>query len=98
MATSGLAPVPVPAGSDIPTYSQVPETTFDRRSYASSTHALLQRSRIMARPRFETPLLTCGSHAVDWADLATLDLSLFDEPGGKKQLAEQLFEAIQNIG
>lgn len=52
----------------------------------------------MARPRFETLLLTCGSYAVDWADLATLDLSLFDEPGGKKQLAKQLFEAIQNIG
>jgi hypothetical protein len=35
---------------------------------------------------------------VDWADLATLDLSLFDEPGGKKHLAKLLFEAIQNIG
>ncbi|KAJ5478284.1 Oxoglutarate/iron-dependent dioxygenase [Penicillium desertorum] len=64
MATSAPAPVPVPAGSDIPSYSQVPETTFD----------------------------------LDWADLATLDLSLFDEPGGKKHLAKLLFEAIQNIG
>ena len=35
---------------------------------------------------------------VDWADLATLDLSQFDQPGGKKQLANQLFEAIQKIG
>jgi hypothetical protein len=37
-------------------------------------------------------------YIVDWADLATLDLSLFDQPGGKDQLAKQLFDAIQNIG
>ncbi|KAJ5169353.1 Oxoglutarate/iron-dependent dioxygenase [Penicillium coprophilum] len=35
---------------------------------------------------------------LDWADLATLDLALFDQPGGKEQLAKQLFEAIQKIG
>ena len=35
---------------------------------------------------------------VDWADLATLDLSKFDQPGGKSVLAKQLFEAIQKIG
>ena len=35
---------------------------------------------------------------VEWADLATLDLSLFDKPGGKEQLAKQLHEAIQKIG
>ncbi|KAI3215137.1 hypothetical protein DTO012A9_10313 [Penicillium roqueforti] len=64
MATLTQPPAPVPTGSDIPTYSQVPETTFD----------------------------------LDWADLATLDLSVFDQPGGKEQLAKQLFEAIQNIG
>lgn len=40
----------------------------------------------------------CDWHIVDWADLATLDLSLFDQPGGKEQLAKQLFEAIHNIG
>ena len=28
----------------------------------------------------------------------TLDLSKFDQPGGKEALAKQLFEAIQNIG
>ncbi|KAF4771022.1 hypothetical protein HAV15_012574 [Penicillium sp. str.  len=64
MATLTQPPPPVPTGSDIPTYSQVPETSFD----------------------------------LDWADLATLDLSLFDQPGGKDQLAKQLFDAIQNIG
>lgn len=40
----------------------------------------------------------CDLYIVDWADLATLDLSLFDQPGGKNQLAKQLFDAIQNIG
>jgi isopenicillin N synthase-like dioxygenase len=35
---------------------------------------------------------------VDWADLATLDLSQFDQPDGKEKLAKQLFQAIQNIG
>lgn len=35
---------------------------------------------------------------MDWADLATLDLSQFDQPGGKEKLAKQLFQAIQDIG
>jgi hypothetical protein len=35
---------------------------------------------------------------VDWADLATLDLSNFDVPGGKEELANQLFNAIREIG
>ncbi|KAI1872033.1 uncharacterized protein JN550_004236 [Neoarthrinium moseri] len=37
-------------------------------------------------------------YELDWADLATLDLSLFDQPGGKERLANQLFDAIQKIG
>ncbi|KAK7417240.1 hypothetical protein QQX98_004674 [Neonectria punicea] len=37
-------------------------------------------------------------YKLDWADLVTLDLSKFDEPGGKATLAKQLFDAIQNIG
>ncbi|EKG17700.1 Isopenicillin N synthase [Macrophomina phaseolina MS6] len=37
-------------------------------------------------------------HELDWADLATLDLSQFDAPGGKQKLAAQLFDAIQNVG
>ena len=38
------------------------------------------------------------SHELDWADLATLDLSKFDAPGGKEELAKQLHNAIQQIG
>lgn len=35
---------------------------------------------------------------VEWADLVTLDLSTFDQPGGKELLAKQLFDALQNVG
>ena len=35
---------------------------------------------------------------MEWADLVTLDLSKFDQPGGKEALAKQLFEALQTIG
>ncbi|KAJ5162109.1 hypothetical protein N7492_007501 [Penicillium capsulatum] len=61
---STVIPPPAAATKDIPTYHQVPETSFD----------------------------------LDWADLATLKLDEFDQPGGKEQLAKQLFDAIQNIG
>jgi len=35
---------------------------------------------------------------LDWADLATLDLSLWDKPNGKHILADQLEKAIQEVG
>ena len=38
------------------------------------------------------------SKAVPWADLATLDLSLFNTPGGKEKLAKKLSHAIEKIG
>lgn len=38
------------------------------------------------------------THKLDWADLATLDLSKFNEPGGKEELAKQLHNAIEQIG
>jgi hypothetical protein len=38
------------------------------------------------------------THELDWADLATLDLSKFDAPGGKEDLAKQLHTAIEQIG
>ncbi|ETS75196.1 hypothetical protein PFICI_13680 [Pestalotiopsis fici W106-1] len=37
-------------------------------------------------------------YELDWAQLATLDLSQFDQPGGKEKLAKQLSEAIEKIG
>ncbi|PIA94103.1 hypothetical protein CB0940_07992 [Cercospora beticola] len=35
---------------------------------------------------------------LDWAELVTLDLSLFDQPNGKQQLADQLAYAAQHVG
>ena len=37
-------------------------------------------------------------HAVDYADLVTLDLSEFDQPGGKEKLAAQLKDAAHEVG
>lgn len=67
-------------------YTQVAETQHDRESSHSAFLHLCA-------------LLTCRAHLpVDWADLVTLDLAKFDEPGGKEFLARQLFEALQTIG
>lgn len=33
-----------------------------------------------------------------WADLVTLDLSKFDHPGGKQELAADFTRAIEEIG
>jgi hypothetical protein len=32
---------------------------------------------------------------LDWAPLSTIDLSRFDEPGGKQELAKQLYDAVK---
>lgn len=67
-------------------YTQVSETQHDREF----PHTVVLHL---------CTLLTCGAHVtVDWADLVTLDLAKFDEPGGKEALARQLFEALQTIG
>ncbi|KAL2105568.1 hypothetical protein VUR80DRAFT_8162 [Thermomyces stellatus] len=35
---------------------------------------------------------------LDWAELPKIDLSQFDEPGGKQKLADQLYDAITRVG
>jgi gibberellin 2-oxidase len=35
---------------------------------------------------------------LDWAPLAQIDLSRFDEPGGKQELAKQLYDAVTKVG
>ena len=35
---------------------------------------------------------------LDWAPLTTIDLSRFDEPGGKQELAKQLYDAATRVG
>ena len=39
-----------------------------------------------------------SKHELPWADLVTLDLSRFDEPGEKQRLARQLADAVHNVG
>lgn len=34
----------------------------------------------------------------NWADLVTLDLSKFDQPGGKQELAAEFTRAIEEVG
>ncbi|KAL4899317.1 hypothetical protein BDW74DRAFT_171597 [Aspergillus multicolor] len=38
------------------------------------------------------------SENLDWADLRTLDLSKFDQPGGKQELAAEFTKAIEDVG
>lgn len=71
------------AGS-LPAYKQVDETKHTRK-INDLVHLVPYQ-----------PLANVFS--VDWADLVTLDLSTFDQPGGKEALAKQLFNALQNIG
>ncbi len=35
---------------------------------------------------------------LDWAELPRIDLSRFDEPGGKQELAGKLYDAITRLG
>ena len=89
MAALTQTPVPAPIGSDIPTYDQLPETSFDCMCLLRCS--MCSTAILKAMTNVHIPV-------VDWADLATLDLSQFDQPGGKEQLAKQLFDAIQKIG
>ncbi|KAK6062870.1 flavonol synthase [Seiridium cupressi] len=36
--------------------------------------------------------------SMDWAELITLDLSLYDQPGGKNELVKQLEHAVRHVG
>ncbi|CDK24063.1 unnamed protein product [Kuraishia capsulata CBS 1993] len=47
-------------------------------------------------PEWEYPKET--TERLEWADLSTIDLTSFNEPSGKKALAEQLSQAIQKDG
>jgi hypothetical protein len=47
-----------------------------------------------AIPRWERPSKT--AEKLDWADIKIIDLSTFDEPGGKQKLAEDLRDAVRS--
>ena len=38
------------------------------------------------------------SEDLEWAPLVEIDLSRFDEPGGKQELADQLYDAVTRVG
>jgi hypothetical protein len=38
------------------------------------------------------------SENLDWAPLVEIDLSRFDQPGGKQELASQLYDAVTKVG
>ncbi len=52
-------------------------------------------SQILVKP-WNRPVQT--KEKLDWAPLTTIDLSRFDEPGGKQQLAKDLYDAVTRVG
>jgi hypothetical protein len=46
----------------------------------------------LAIPKWNRPGKT--SEDLDWAEIKVIDLSTFDEPGGKEKLAEELRDAV----
>jgi hypothetical protein len=66
----------------LPTYQQVEESKYDCEC-CRLVYAMVRK-------------LIC--RAVEWADLVTLDLSKFDAPGGKQELANQLRDALHHVG
>lgn len=51
--------------------------------------------RVLVKP-WSRPAPT--SEDLDWAPLVKIDLSRFDEPGGKQELAKQLYDAVTKVG
>lgn len=45
-------------------------------------------------PKWQRPEKT--KHDLPWADIQTIDLSTFDEPGGKEKLADELRDAVRS--
>ena len=42
--------------------------------------------------------LPIGQENLDWADLVTLDFSKYGTPEGKKELAQELIQAVRDYG
>lgn len=49
-------------------------------------------SETPALPKWKRPAKT--TYDIPWADIKVLDLSKFDKPGGKQELAEELRQAV----
>ncbi|CDZ97526.1 isopenicillin n synthase [Phaffia rhodozyma] len=64
----------------------------------SETTANVQPSQIYGTKEHPYSTLPETKENVNWADLVSLDLSTFDQPGGKEALAKQLNDAVHNVG
>ncbi|PKS06147.1 hypothetical protein jhhlp_007464 [Lomentospora prolificans] len=53
-------------------------------------------SETPALPKWKRPAKT--TYDIPWADIKVLDLSKFDKPGGKQELAEELRQAVHETG
>jgi gibberellin 2-oxidase len=83
-----------------PSTKQPPPKKFDRKASImapSATEPVSQTAsdRILVKP-WSRPLPT--KEDLDWAPLVKIDLSRFDEPGGKQELAKQLYDAVTRVG
>lgn len=60
-----------------------------------ATQDLTTTSNILVKP-WMRPQTT--KEDLEWAELPKIDLSLFDQPGGKQQLAKDLYDAVTRVG
>lgn len=80
------------------TSSETPPTPTSQPFYIHISHCLIKMpsalspSEALPLPKWQRPAKT--SHDLPWADIKVLDLSTFDEPGGKEKLAEELRDAV----
>lgn len=62
---------------------------------AATSSPVLTTARIPIKP-WSRPQPTTAD--LEWATLPKIDLSRFDEPGGKQELASQLYDAVSRVG
>lgn len=90
------------ATKEHPYVSLLPTPTFDqiaeplRPSLPSSLSPSLPLSRSLALCSYSE--LPETKEDLSWAELVSLDLSTFDQPGGKEALAKQLKHAVHTVG
>jgi isopenicillin N synthase-like dioxygenase len=66
-----------------------PSATEPTKSQTAATNRVLVKPWSRPQPTTEN---------LEWAPLVKIDLSRFDEPGGKQELAKQLYDAVTRVG
>lgn len=77
---------PIMSSTPLPTYLHPAETQKNRKQLAPEKISCIIASK------------SKQLYIVTYVDLATLDLSEYDKPGGKDKLVQQLKESILTIG